>query len=93
MSSTLEDKNTLPPDAGRDPGEKHYRILVKSPEEALKVIRKKFGDKAKVLSVKQVEGEGLAKFLSQARNYPYCCQWGSYDPRNSENSKPGRSEC
>ena len=67
MSSTLEEKNTLRPDAGRDPGEKHYRILVKSPEEALKVIRKKFGDKAKVLSVKQVEGEGLAKFLSSPK--------------------------
>jgi flagellar biosynthesis protein FlhF len=67
MSSTLEKKNTLPTDTGRDPGEKHYRILVKSPEEALKVIRKKFGDKAKVLSVKQVEGEGLAKFLSSPK--------------------------
>ena len=63
MMSTLEQQETQT----EEPGEKHYRILVKSPEEALKVIRKKFGDKAKVLSVKQVEGEGLAKFLSSPK--------------------------
>lgn len=64
MASTLEEKDTQ---TAKKPGEKHYRILVKSPEEALKVIRKKFGNKAKVLSVKQVEGEGLAKFLSSPK--------------------------
>ncbi len=63
MTSTLEKQETKE----QASGDKHYRILVKSPEEALKVIRKKFGDKAKVLSVKQVEGEGLAKFLSSPK--------------------------
>ena len=51
MTSTLEKQDSK----AQDPGDKHYRIQVKSPEEALKIIRKKFGDKAKVLSVKQVE--------------------------------------
>lgn len=63
MTSTLEKKDNK----SQDSGDKHYRIQVKSPEEALKIIRKKFGDKAKVLSVKQVEGEGLAKFLSSPK--------------------------
>ena len=55
MTSTLEKQDNK----AQDSGDKHYRIQVKSPEEALKIIRKKFGDKAKVLSVKQVEGEGV----------------------------------
>lgn len=63
MTSTLEKQDNK----AQDSGDKHYRIQVKSPEEALKIIRKKFGDKAKVLSVKQVEGEGLAKFLSSPK--------------------------
>ncbi len=63
MATTLEEKTTTP----KDSGEKRYRIMAKTPEEALKVIRKKFGDKAKVQSVKQVDGQGLAKFLSSPK--------------------------
>ena len=47
--------------------EKRYRLVVKSPEEGLKIIRDKFGDKAEVVSVKQVDGQGLAKFLSSPK--------------------------
>jgi flagellar biosynthesis protein FlhF len=44
------------------PGQK-YKFVVSSAEEAVSVIRERLGDKAQVLSVRQVEGEGLARFL------------------------------
>lgn len=44
------------------PGQK-YKFIVKSAEEAASVIREKLGEMAQVISVRQVEGEGLAKFL------------------------------
>jgi flagellar biosynthesis protein FlhF len=44
------------------PGQK-YKFIVKSAEEAASIIREKLGDKAQVISVRQVEGEGLARFL------------------------------
>jgi flagellar biosynthesis protein FlhF len=44
------------------PGQK-YKFVVSSAEEAVTVIRERLGDKAQVLSVRQVEGEGLARFL------------------------------
>jgi flagellar biosynthesis protein FlhF len=47
--------------------EKRYRLVVKTPEEGLKIIREKFGDKAEVVSVKQIDGQGLAKFLSSPK--------------------------
>ncbi len=43
--------------------ERKFRIVVSSAEEAVRLIRKHLGDKAKVISVKQVEGKGLARFL------------------------------
>ena len=45
------------------PGQK-YKFIVKSAEEAATIIREKLGEMAQVISVRQVEGEGLAKFLS-----------------------------
>jgi flagellar biosynthesis protein FlhF len=44
------------------PGQK-YKFVVSSAEEAVTVIRERLGDKAQVLSVRQVEGEGLSRFL------------------------------
>ena len=41
----------------------HHRFIVKSAEEAVKLIRQKLGDKAHVVSVNQVSGKGLARFL------------------------------
>ncbi len=38
--------------------------MVKSAGEAVQLIHARMGEKARVLSVKQVEGEGLARFLS-----------------------------
>lgn len=44
-------------------GEQRYRFIVSSAEQAVSVLRSRFGDRAKVVSVRQVEGRGLAKFL------------------------------
>lgn len=44
------------------PGQK-YKFIVKSAEEAASIIREKLGETAQVISVRQVEGEGLARFL------------------------------
>lgn len=40
-----------------------FRFVVSSAEEAVKVLRDRFEGKARVVSVNQVEGTGLAKFL------------------------------
>ena len=44
-------------------GEQRYRFIVSSAEQAVSVLRARFGDRARVVSVRQVEGRGLAKFL------------------------------
>ena len=41
-----------------------FRFVVQSAEEAVKTIREQLGENARVLSVEQVGGKGLAKFLS-----------------------------
>lgn len=46
---------------------KKFRIVVGSAEEAVRILKSHFGDKARVLSVKQVEGKGLARFLGSPR--------------------------
>jgi len=48
------------------PGQK-YKFIVKSAEEAAAVIREKLGETAQVISVRQVEGEGLARFLKSPK--------------------------
>jgi flagellar biosynthesis protein FlhF len=40
-----------------------YRFVVESAKEAVRVLRERLGDSARVVSVRQVEGAGLAKFL------------------------------
>ena len=46
---------------------KRFRLTVKSAEEAVRVIRDKLGENARVLSVRQVGGEGLKKFISSPK--------------------------
>ena len=46
---------------------KKFRLVVRSAEEAVRVIRDKFGDNAKVISVRQVGGEGLKRFISSPK--------------------------
>ena len=41
-----------------------FRFLVGSAEEAARIIRERLGKTARVLSVKQVQGKGLSRFLS-----------------------------
>lgn len=42
---------------------KQFRFVVSTAEEAVQVIRTRLGADARVISVRQVEGEGLARFL------------------------------
>ena len=46
---------------------KRYKLIVRSAEEAVRIIREKLGDHAKVLSVRQVGGEGLKRFISSPK--------------------------
>lgn len=48
------------------PGRK-YRFVVSSAAEAAQAIREQLGENARVLSVRQIEGEGLARFLKAPR--------------------------
>ena len=57
MSALQENKQDF------DTGKK-FRLVVRSAEEAVRVIREKLGDKAKVISVRQLGGEGLKRFIS-----------------------------
>lgn len=41
-----------------------FRFTVRSAEEAVTVLREKLGPRARVVSVRQVQGKGLARFLS-----------------------------
>lgn len=59
MSTDLSDKSKL---VG-----KKYKFVVSSAEEAVLAIKKHLGDDAKVLSVNQVGGKGLARFLSSPK--------------------------
>lgn len=43
--------------------EQRYRFVVSSAEEALTVLRERLGEHARVISVRQIEGSGLSKFL------------------------------
>ena len=46
---------------------KKFRLVVRSAEEAVRVIRDKLGENAKVLSVRQVGGTGLKRFVSSPK--------------------------
>ncbi|MDD5350869.1 MAG: hypothetical protein PHQ12_11725, partial [Chthoniobacteraceae bacterium] len=43
--------------------EKRFKFIVSSADEAVKVLRERLGENAQVISVRQVEGAGLARFL------------------------------
>jgi flagellar biosynthesis protein FlhF len=44
-----------------------YRLVVRSAAEAVKLLRDRFGESARVLSVRQLEAGGLARFLQRPR--------------------------
>lgn len=58
--------NISEPPSGIQRGKK-YRFTVKSAEEAIRIIRDRLGAEAKVLSVTQVDGQGLSRFLSSPK--------------------------
>ena len=58
---------SLPETSADTQNGKKFRLVVRSAEEAVRVIRDKLGDKAKVLSVRQVGGEGLKRFISSPK--------------------------
>ena len=60
MSTVVEEKTESK--AG-----KKYRIIVRSADEAVRVIQRKLGPEARVISVRQVGGQGLAKFISSPK--------------------------
>jgi len=59
MSSTPQ-PSTLQPGAT-------YRFIVRSTEEAVQTIRERLGENARVLSVRQVKGQGLGGLFSRPR--------------------------
>lgn len=60
MHNVTQEKST--PASG-----KRFRLTVRSAEEAVRVIRDKLGDQARVLSVRQIGGEGLKRFISSPK--------------------------
>jgi len=64
MSETSHATKTTPPDIERG---KKYRFVVSSAEEAISTLRERLGVEAKVLSVKQVDGQGLSRFLNSPK--------------------------
>jgi flagellar biosynthesis protein FlhF len=44
-----------------------YRLVVRSAAEAVALVRERFGPSARVLSVRQIEAGGLARFLQKPR--------------------------
>ena len=65
---------------------KKYRLVVKSAEEAVRVIRDKLGATARVLSVRQLDGQGLSKFISSPKLEVVVEVPG---PNSSEDELPG----
>ena len=60
----MEVLNEKTPSLGKS---KRFRLVVRSAEEAVRVIRDKLGEHARVLSVRQIGGEGLKKFISSPK--------------------------
>ena len=79
MSALTEDQ--LDQKAG-----KRFRLVVRSAEEAVRVIREKLGEDARVLSVKQVGGEGLKRFISSPK-LEVIAEIPSSEQKNSEEEK------
>ncbi len=44
-----------------------YRFIVSSAEEAVRVIHERMGERARVVSVRQVDGKGLSRFLASPK--------------------------
>jgi flagellar biosynthesis protein FlhF len=49
--------------ATENPADARYKFVVSSADEAVNVLRERLGEHARVISVRQIEGAGLARFL------------------------------
>ena len=54
-------------DTGKETKPKRFRLVVRSAEEAVRMIRDKLGENARVVSVRQTGGEGLKRFISSPK--------------------------
>ena len=66
ITPQIKEQGTPEVDPNILPGKK-YRFVVKSAEEAVRVIQERMGGKGRVLSVKQLDGQGLSRFLNSPR--------------------------
>ncbi len=58
---------TIQSEKGTSTQSKRFRLVVRSAEEAVRLIKEKLGDDAKVVSVRQFGGEGLKRFISSPK--------------------------
>lgn len=75
--------NATPPNATAETT--RYRVVVRSASEAVSLVRERFGEAARVLSVRQIEAGGLARFLQKPR-LEVIVEIGAPAPRLSETS-------
>ena len=68
-----------------------HRFIVRSAEEAVRLIHERLGPAARVVSVKQVEGRGLARFLS-APKLEVTAELSEQPAPRVENPVPARPE-
>lgn len=66
MSPSRNSQNATGTPSGVERGRK-YRFVVSSAEEAIATLRERLGTDAKVLSVKQIDGQGLSRFLKSPK--------------------------
>ena len=67
---------------------KRFRLVVRSAEEAVRMIREKLGDSARVVSVRQTGGEGLKRFISSPKLEVIAEVPPVENPSNAEPTEP-----
>jgi len=67
-----------------------YKFVVSSADEAVSVLRERLGENAKVISVRQIEGAGLARFL-RAPKLEIIARVEAPSPYRSPESQSSRS--
>jgi len=73
------------------PESKKFRLVVRSAEEAVRLIKEKLGDHARVVSVRQVGGEGLKRFISSPK-LEVIAELASPDSKSEESTESSEDE-